>query len=445
MTVLKALWCLTAALILVIIHLVQPFETDAVARGASGHAGEKFFVAPSSVPAARRLSPGQRRQPGAKGTYVMSSRAERLPAPVIMADGAQGDPELDAPGEVSLWLGLETGRFRDAPADWWLIQHKPDGSWYSYDIQSGGFVPGVTVTLQHRLVSFPVTRLISVPLHNSGAYSFYFGVDLERNGRLDADTLFYTQVNVRAVRRQPSQRFTVYNQAYQENFAADSMDEILASASGAYVLLDPFSPEVAEKIQLIKQAGNQVGCYVSIGTGEEWRQDFQEMRPFLVEEAWSQWEGEYFVNRVDTGVVDIMKARIRAMAGWQCDWIEFDNMDWAWDEENRQRYGFRVTEQEATAYFELLCRYAHSLGMKCMAKNMTDPLFDGVLYESCHDNMEWWERKDAEEFLHQGKPVIINHYNETDCDGIYDAYRGIYGGNISFICEDVNIKGYVHY
>jgi hypothetical protein len=186
---------------------------------------------------------------------------------------------------------------------------------------------------------------------------------------------------------------------------------------------------------------------MSIGTGEAWRDDFDRLQPYLVGRQWGEWEGEYFVKQTTTGIIAVMKKRIDLMAKWHCDWVEFDNMDWAFDEVNRQEYGFRVSDAEAMAYYRELCDYVHQSGMRCMAKNILEGAsgFDGVLYESYSDNMDWWDRKGTEDFLKAGKLVIINHYDETACDRVYQDYVHQYGENISFICEDTGLGKYVHY
>jgi len=239
----------------------------------------------------------------------------------------------------------------------------------------------------------------------------------------------------------------VYNQAYQENFSEDSIDDILANANDAYVLIDPFLDDVADSVAAIKAKGNEVGAYISIGTGENYRADFTALEPFLVGTPWGQWPNEFFVNSTTTGIVDIMKARIDQIATWGCDWVEFDNMDWVYDDDLRTTYGFQVTETEGIVYFQELCDYVHSKGMKCMAKNMTEDAenFDGVLYESYNDEKNWWDQDGAQGFVAANKLVIINHYNETNCNAIYEEYKAIYGNTISYICEDANLQKYVHY
>ena len=239
----------------------------------------------------------------------------------------------------------------------------------------------------------------------------------------------------------------IYNQAYQENYAADNLQDILANATGSYVLVDPYQDGVVAAIPVIKANGNEVGGYISIGTGENWRSDFAELEPFLVTTQWQEWEGEFFVNETTTGIIPVLKARIDELATFGCDWVEFDNMDWIFDDDLRTQYGFQVTIEEGIAYYQELCDYVHEKGMKCMAKNTVEGAsgFDGVLYESYTDDRNWWETSGLQSFLNQNKLVIINHYNESNCNQVYTDYMAIYNNDLSFICEDSNLQKYVHY
>ena len=239
----------------------------------------------------------------------------------------------------------------------------------------------------------------------------------------------------------------VYNHAYQENFSADKLDEINNNARNAYVLLDPFEDNVFSNISEIKNNNNQVSGYISAGTGEDWRSDYNQIFPYLSSIRWEQWEGESFVSQTTTGILTVMKGRIDKMSSWGIDWVEFDSMDWL-DEESRLTYNLEATIKESKEYINKLCDYTHSKGMKCMAKNTVDGFagFDGVTYESYRSNKNWWDKQGTEDFLASGKLVIINHYNESDCDGVYRDYKNTYNNeNISFICEDRNLKKYKHY
>jgi len=240
---------------------------------------------------------------------------------------------------------------------------------------------------------------------------------------------------------------SIYNQAYQENWDADKLDDIIANANNGYVLIDPFEENAHTRIAEIKANGNQVGGYISIGTGEDWRADYNDLKPYLVSKQWGKWKGEYFVNETTTGIVDIMKARIDKMAAWGCDWVEFDNMDWMYDDKNRNKYKFGTTAAQGEAYFNELCDYVHLKGMKCMAKNhvINAANFDGVLYESYKRDKDWWDHAGAQSFLDAGKLVIINHYKEYRCNKVYQEYIDLYNNDICFICESAREKKYIHY
>ena len=239
----------------------------------------------------------------------------------------------------------------------------------------------------------------------------------------------------------------VYNQAYQENFSADSINDIISNAHNAYVLVDPFGDDVTQHISTIKSQGNEVGGYISAGTGENYRDDYEAMKPYLTSTVWPDWPDEFFVSETTTGILPLMKARIDKMAAWGLNWVEFDNMDWL-DEDTRVTYSLSATVQEAEDYINALCDYTHSKGMKCMAKNTVENFanFDGVLYESYDEEKNWWDHVGLQSFLNAGKPVIINHYNESDCNAVYTEYKNFYHSDkISFICEDVGTEKYKHY
>ena len=242
--------------------------------------------------------------------------------------------------------------------------------------------------------------------------------------------------------------FPVWNQAYQENHEPDALADVLAGARGAYVLLDPFAeppPEGwAATVAALQANGNEVGAYMSIGTGEDWREDFDALRPYLVTMPWDEWGGEYFVTST-AGALPLMAARIDRVAAWGFDWVEFDNMDWAYDDGSRQAYGFATTVEEGVAYYRALCDHAQAAGVRCMAKNVTEgaEAFDGVIYESYPDDMGWWDEAGGVAFARAGKPVIVVHYGEADCAGVRDRYRAIYGAALSFLCEDASLRRYV--
>lgn len=240
----------------------------------------------------------------------------------------------------------------------------------------------------------------------------------------------------------------IWNQAYQENYAEDSVADIVAGATGCYVLIDPFgSVEARDSIPAMHDAGNLVGCYISSGTCEDWRDDFSQMQPHCVATQWGEWAGEYFVDMPNATLETVMAARIDKMREWGCDMVEFDNMDWAFDDDLKAEYGFSASAEDAIAYNRALCDYTRSQGLACMAKNTADGAadFDGGTFESYSDEKDWWDHEHLQGYLSAGKLALIVHYGEADCDAVYDEYRASYRGDLSFICEDATQQIYRHY
>ena len=238
----------------------------------------------------------------------------------------------------------------------------------------------------------------------------------------------------------------VWNQAYQENYETDDAADAVREARDCYVLIDPFS-DARNSIPALQASGNVVGCYISTGTCEDWRDDFDAVSPHCVSEQWGEWAGEYFVDETSEALVAAMKARIDRLADWGCDMVEFDNMDWAFDDQQRRSYGFRASEDEAIAYNQTLCDHTHARGMGCMAKNTRRGAeqFDGVTFESYREERDWWTEAHLSGFLAEDKLGIIVHYDEPDCDGVYEQYTTQYGAALSYICEDRATRRYRHY
>ena len=243
----------------------------------------------------------------------------------------------------------------------------------------------------------------------------------------------------------PAAPVCVWNQAYQENSDADSVNAILAGARDCYVLLDPFEDSAAANaIPALTAAGNTVGCYISVGTCENWRSDYDAMRMYCTTVEWAEWEGEFFVSDVE-GIEPFMHTRIDQMAMWGCDMVELDNMDFADDEEQSERFDLGVTPEQAVTYNQGLCEYVHGAGMECMAKNLRHgSLFDGGTFESYSDERDWWEHDDLQSFVDEGHLAVIFHYDESNCDSVALWYRQRYGAGVSFLCEDRAVGGYWH-
>lgn len=243
-----------------------------------------------------------------------------------------------------------------------------------------------------------------------------------------------------------SEGVCVFNQAYQETYSPDGPAQ-LDRARDCYVLLDPDAPAAAARIPELQERGNTVGCYTSVGTCEDWRDDWEQARPSCVDEPWGEWAGEHFVDTPDSALLAVMEARLDRFAELGCDWVELDNMDWAYDAENVDKYGISASEADAEDYVGTVCGAARERGMECMAKSTTRGISApaGATFESYPGDKNWWAEAELQAVLDGGGLGVVVHYNEADCDGVFGWYLERYGERLSFLCEDREARAYRHY
>ena len=93
---------------------------------------------------------------------------------------------------------LNTGSMSGQNADWWVgvnIASSPPDDWYHYDLTSG-WMPGKTPTYQGPLFDlspYDISGMSGLPV---GTYTFYLAVDMDMNGLLDMDQIYYDSVQV---------------------------------------------------------------------------------------------------------------------------------------------------------------------------------------------------------------------------------------------------------
>ena len=103
----------------------------------------------------------------------------------------------------SLTISLTAGANQGQAADWWFVALTPSGHWYSYVypgqwVDIGTDLGGVHPAYQGPLVDIAGVALFDTKGIPSGSYTFYFGVDTNRNGVLDYDQLYYSSFKLNA-------------------------------------------------------------------------------------------------------------------------------------------------------------------------------------------------------------------------------------------------------
>lgn len=116
------------------------------------------------------------------------------PLPDIRANGSDGPISIARGQVLSVTVSLDAvGRIGEG-ADWWVLARTPFG-WYHYTI-GGVWTPGPGVTFGGPLFDLPLYEVLNTSRLPVGSYTLYFGVDMERDGSLDLDQLFYDSAEV---------------------------------------------------------------------------------------------------------------------------------------------------------------------------------------------------------------------------------------------------------
>ena len=131
------------------------------------------------------------------GNVIYALPLTSISAPVcdIKANGSDGPVELTSGEALSVTIELDPGDYPGYQADWWVLADAPFGCYY-YDACTEEWLRGCHVSYQGPLFELtPPSEVLNVSDLPVGGYTFYFGVDGNRNGNLD-EPLYYDSVEV---------------------------------------------------------------------------------------------------------------------------------------------------------------------------------------------------------------------------------------------------------
>jgi cysteinyl-tRNA synthetase len=254
-----------------------------------------------------------------------------------------------------------------------------------------------------------------------------------------------------------------YNTAYEDNDKMDKVQDIIkGDISNCYVLVEPDNVS-KDDINKLQQNGNKIGCYLSVGSLESYRKDFDKFVKNVdyLNDKLPKWEKEFLLKGDKDGkptlnTINLLKKRIDDMAAKNCDYVEMDNMDFTGDEKYQKQ--MMLTLPGIKAYNKELCNYIKTnpiRKMKCMYKN-TGPsdddssFWDALTLESNKDNIIQWEPKLVNKFINENKPVYISHYgqpNEAGCENVFKKLKDNYKNTFGLVCSvyDGKRNNYLHY
>jgi hypothetical protein len=136
------------------------------------------------------------------GTAIVDMGADEYilqPTPDIKANGSVGPVEIPVGSNLTVTISLDSGDYDSEDADWWLLVSTLS-VWYHYDLIRG-WQPGFSVTHQGPLTDLPASEVLNTSGLLPRTYNFYFGVDMDMNGSIDLDQLYYDSVEVTIMSR----------------------------------------------------------------------------------------------------------------------------------------------------------------------------------------------------------------------------------------------------
>ena len=117
------------------------------------------------------------------------------PDPAIQITAPDNPAPVQTGIPFDLKLAMNAGSEQGKPVDWWLVADTPYG-WYSFDLPSRSWRPGISVAYQNALVNFDLTDLVNITGLPAGKYTFYFGIDTNMNSKLNMNQAYYQKTAV---------------------------------------------------------------------------------------------------------------------------------------------------------------------------------------------------------------------------------------------------------
>jgi parallel beta-helix repeat protein len=119
-----------------------------------------------------------------------------VPLPDIKANGKNGSITVSSGTPVSITLSLDPDNLSGQNVDWWVVELTPSSTYNHFDLSTGSMVQGLSPTHQGPLFNLGTTTLLNSSDLSVGTHIFYFAVDMNMNGSLDMNFIYYDSVGV---------------------------------------------------------------------------------------------------------------------------------------------------------------------------------------------------------------------------------------------------------
>ena len=118
------------------------------------------------------------------------------PVPDMKANGSDGPITISSSQNLILTTELDPGSYAGSNADWWILEKASPGGWFHYDLWCDCWESDLFVTYLSPLFDVSTPYEVMNMTLPPGSYTFYFGVDMNMNGRLDLGQTYYDSVEV---------------------------------------------------------------------------------------------------------------------------------------------------------------------------------------------------------------------------------------------------------
>ncbi len=133
------------------------------------------------------------------GYGLVAAIPDPTPMPQIQANGSDGPITITPTDALSIKVQLTNAHPQNV--DWWMVAKSPSGDWHYYVhphqwIVAGPSLANVSFAHQGPVFNLNPFQVLSATNLQPGTHRFYFGVDLNMNGLLDMDQVYYDSVEV---------------------------------------------------------------------------------------------------------------------------------------------------------------------------------------------------------------------------------------------------------
>ena len=135
-------------------------------------------------------------RPQGQGYDIGAYEYVGIPVPDIKANGQDGSITVSSGTPVSITVSLDPDNLSGQNADWWVVELTPSSTYNHFDLSTGSMVQDLLPTHQGPLFNLGSTPLLNSSALTVGTHTFYFAVDMNMNGSLDMDSIFYDSVGV---------------------------------------------------------------------------------------------------------------------------------------------------------------------------------------------------------------------------------------------------------